>query len=129
MITSLFLAKVIGIYFMVDALVAITRRKEVIPAFDEIKDRRVGLILFAIIVFIIGLLIVTAHNVWVGSAFQIVITVIGWDLVLKSLVILLMPHEFTVRIIEKFNHERFYLIGGSIGFLIGLWLAISGFIL
>jgi hypothetical protein len=126
---SLFLAKVMGIWFLVDGLVALIRRKEIIPAVDELKNHRVTVMIMGSIFFVLGLTIVTVHNVWSGSAFQIVITLVGWAMMIKALVVSIMPHEFTSNLITKYNKEKIYILGGFVWVIGGLWLAISGFIL
>lgn len=46
-------------------------------------------------ILVLGLTVVTLHNVWVAD-WPVVITVVGWIMVLKSMIYLLVPRVMTV---------------------------------
>ncbi|NCS99253.1 hypothetical protein GW764_03650 [Candidatus Parcubacteria bacterium] len=123
---SIFLAKVIGIYLVIDGLSAITMHKELIPVVAEIKNKTffVGWGVFATI---IGLLIVVSHSYW-ATLYQTGISLIGWFVLVKGILILFLPVRFLEEIILKLNKPIFYQIGGLFSILIGLWLTYFGFV-
>ena len=60
---------------------------------------------------------------------QIVITIFGWAMVIKGLIISIMPIEFVEKLIMKVNRPTYYKISGVVMILIGLWLSVAGFTL
>jgi hypothetical protein len=63
----------------------------------------VGSFLNALLHFPIGVLIVSFHNVWHG--FPVVLTLIGWGLVLKSCIYFVLP-GYGVRMLARVSMER-----------------------
>jgi hypothetical protein len=63
----------------------------------------VGSFLNALLHFPLGVLIVSFHNVWRG--FPIVLTLIGWGLVLKSVVYFVFP-GYGVKVLGRVSIER-----------------------
>lgn len=126
---SLLLAKIIGIYLVVDGLVAITKQAELGEILEEFKTHRSAVLFYGLMIFIIGLVLVSIHNIWSGAAFQIALSLLGWALVLKGLLISLLPHSFFEFLISTLNKPVIYNVAGSISVILGAWLAISGFVL
>jgi hypothetical protein len=48
-----------------------------------------------LMILVLGLTVVTLHNVWVAD-WPVVITVVGWIMVLKSVAFLFLPQVMTV---------------------------------
>ncbi len=63
----------------------------------------VGSLLNALLHFPLGVLIVSFHNVWQGL--PIVLTLIGWGLVLKSFVYFVFP-RYGLRMLARVSMER-----------------------
>ena len=126
---SIFLAKIIGLYLIIDGLIAVTRQKDLIPIIEQFKNSKAGMLLLGVFLFVVGLLITTTHNIWSGAAFQVVLTLLGWIILLKGLFLSLMPVSCMSKLITKFNKPVVYKVVGPTVVLIGVWLAISGFIL
>ena len=126
---SLFLAKVIGLFLIVDGLVILIRSKELMSAVSEIKNDKFSIMFLGMLVLIMGLLITISHNIWTGSAFQVVITIIGWLMAIKGLVVSLLPMSVFDRLLAAVNKPVLYQISGVVVILVGIWLSIVGFTL
>ena len=130
--TSLFLAKVFGLYFMVTGLVAPLRRKDLMAMVEQLFENRPLIFVLSFVGFVIGLLLVVSHNVWLAG-WPVVVTILAWLVLLKALVYLLLPFETLERLIRRFglirrlNREAWFTIGGAISFLLGVFLAGKGF--
>ena len=126
---SLFLAKIIGLYLIVDGLVVLLRHKELVPLVDEFRNNRFAVVFCGLIVFLLGILVTTSHNIWTGAGFQIAVTIIGWLLVIKGLVVSIMPQDFTDKMIVWVNKPVLYKVAGIVAILVGVWLSTAGFTL
>ncbi len=72
---SLFLAKVFGVYLMVASIAVTLRRKELVPAIEQLFDNRPLVLIMSIFALVVGILLVVSHNVWVA----------GWPVVRPAL--------------------------------------------
>ncbi len=91
--------------------------------FMELHERgRVGSFLNALLHFPMGVVIVSFHNVWRGL--PLVLTLIGWGLVLKSFIYFVFP-DVGVKMLARVSMERAW------GFVVaGLFsLGISGLLI
>lgn len=123
---SIFLAKVIGVYLIVIGLLVLMIQKDFIVVISQIKEKA-DFIIFGFIITLLGLLMLVSHNLW-NNAHQVVISIIGWVVFIKGLIILFFPRKFFDDLIVLVNKPIFYNLGGIISILIGLWLTYFGFV-
>ncbi len=123
---SLFLAKVFGVYLIVTSIAVTLRRQEVVPAIEQLFDNRPLVFIMSVFAFVVGLLLVVSHNVWVAG-WPVVLTILAWLVFLESMAYLLLPFEVLARWARWFNRPAWYVAGGAGGFVLGVFLAAKGF--
>ena len=123
---SLFLAKVFGIYLMVTGVAVALRRKELVPAIEQLFDNRPLVYIMSVFALVVGLLLVVSHNIWVAG-WPVVLTVLAWLVFLESIAYLLLPFAVLARLARWFNTQAWYVGGGAVSFLLGVFLAGKGF--
>jgi hypothetical protein len=74
-----------------------------------------------------GLAIVLAHNVWSGGALPVVVTLVGWILLVKGLIFLLLSPETSATYFEAFRYGQLFYVYTSITLVIGIYLTFSSF--
>lgn len=124
---SIFLAKVVGIYFIIMGLLVLTSQKGVMNMIDQLKDKANFLVL-GLVTTLIGLLMIVSHNIWT-TPHQIVISLIGWVSFIKGLIILFFPTKFFDEFIEMINKPALYSAFGVLALIVGLWLSYYGFVI
>ena len=89
---------------------------------DLNRKGEVGSFLNALLHFPLGVIIVSFHNVWHGL--PVVLTLIGWGLVLKSFIHFVFP-KYGMKVLARVSIER------SWEFVVAGWFSIgvSGFLL
>lgn len=118
---TLFLATVIGWYFVIISLFLIIQHQHLKSIVDEILDQRGLIFIMAILTLIMGLLMVASHNVWV-MGWPVVITLIAW-LVLISGLLRLFCLDTVIKMGKSFvDHPNKIIIAGVVYLLIGLFL-------
>jgi len=123
---TLFLAKVFGVYFVVTGLSMALRRKELSTLFAAFAEDRPLLYLTSVVALILGLVLVASHNVWTGG-WPLVITLLSWLMLVKATLYLLLPFDWTARLIALVNRPAWFALGGPIAAGLGLILAGKGF--
>ena len=123
---SIFLAKLFGLYFIIAGVIIMVRRKSLIPAVTEFGHSRALVLIVALVELIAGLAITIAHPTltpdWRG-----LITLLGWWMILESVIYLTLPFSGMRKLVRMFNHSRWYISGGFISVALGIYLAGAGF--
>jgi len=69
----------------------------------------------------------TRHNVWSGGTLPVIVTLVGWLIFAKGLVLMLVTPETLIPFLERMQqhyHYPFYIVPALI---IGLYLTYAGF--
>ena len=120
------LAKVLGIYLIIVGLAIMLRRQYFVPVFGAFVKERLTRAVVSLAQLLAGLFLVVAHNVW-SPAPAAIISLIGWLAVVEASVYLLLPDDMIEGFIRTFNTPSWYIFGGLLAVIVGLWLAGVGF--
>lgn len=123
---SIFLAQLLGAYFVVAGGIILFRRKSLIPVVAEVGHDRALILVIALMQLLGGLAIGISHPIWMPD-WQGLITFIGWWMIVESVLYLTMPYTGVRRWIRMFNTNQWYVAGGFLSIAIGLYLAGVGF--
>ena len=124
--TTLFLAKVIGLYFLVIGLHMALRGKELRLMFEAFAENRPLTYLTSVFALILGLLLVVSHNVWVAG-WPVIVTLLSWLVLIKAIAYLLLPFSAMAGVVKAFNRPAWFTTGGAITAGFGVFLAAKGF--
>lgn len=120
MITN-FLATVLGWYLVVMSLLLLIRHEIVVSAMKELMAQRAEMLVVGIITFIIGLLMVISHNIWI-MGWSVIVTVFAWLILIGGLIRLFCPdtvYKIWSKVIDK---PEKMIVCGVITLIIGLFL-------
>jgi vacuolar-type H+-ATPase subunit I/STV1 len=80
------------------------------------------------IMLVAGLAMVIAHNVWSGGALAVIVTLVGWMTLIKSLFFLYLPPELEAGVFLRHLHYReLFYVYGAISLTLGGYLTYGGF--
>jgi hypothetical protein len=120
---TIFLARILGI-FTILIVVALAYRGSAIVE-DAVADQPV-MLTYGMISLGIGLAMVLGHNVWSGGLLPVAVTLVGWLILVKGLLLLLLAPDQLAQFYGKMHRgEDLYLYLPS--FVIGLYLTWTGF--
>jgi len=74
-----------------------------------------------------GLAMIVGHNIWSGGALPVVVTLVGWLMVIRGASLLALSPAATTRLVEAMRYEQlfyFYMAGTLV---LGLYLTWAGF--
>ena len=97
---------------------------EMVRAF--LQDRP-ALIVLGVLGTAAGLAIVLGHQRWTGGVLPLVVTVIGWVILIRGTVLLFLSQTATARLIEWFHFEEFFYLYVGFAAMLGLYLVVHGF--
>lgn len=122
---SLFLAKIIGLFLVIVAGALLLNRKNVNLLFSIYRNPE-SVFLTGVLDTFIGLSLVFTHNIWVMN-FQVIITLVGWILLLRGAGRMLFPQK-VVRMLEKYKKmQSLITLMLVMVLIIGAYLAYMGF--
>lgn len=122
---SLFLAQVIGVFLMLVSASMIVRKRNINLLF-EAYEKATAVYVTGILETMLGVIMVLNHNIWTKD-FRVVITLIGWMLLLRGVGRTFFPTE-TTKTLAKFRRMESYFVPLLIGiFILGAYLAYKGF--
>lgn len=120
---TVFLARLMGLFTILLVPCLLVRGSAVMLA--TLADGPVMLV-YAIVSIAIGIALILRHNVWSGGALPLVVTILGWLVLAKGLLLLLRPEALS-RIVERLHYGENYYLWLAPAFLLGLYLTWAGF--
>lgn len=121
MMITLFLAEVLGWYCVMVSLLMFFRHEQVRLAASEVMAHRGLFFVLSIFTFILGLIMVISHNIWV-MGWPVVVTLMSW-LILIGAIWRLVSLDTARQMGQSFiNHSVRIKVLGAILLLIGVFL-------
>lgn len=118
--------QIIGWLYLAIGLGILLNQSSYKKIIESVLTNRALMFVITLIAFIPGAAIVYLHNTWSGSLETILVTLIGWVVLLKSATILVFPGfgSWTVRAFKL--HKRMTLVGAVVSIIgaVLLFLAI-----
>jgi len=120
---SIFLAKVVGWYLIITAVLLLLRYKTLRRDITTFTKQRRGLMqyFFGAYSLIIGLLIVSGHNIWEAD-YRVVITIIGWLALIKGIAYFILPWKWFKSFINWTGRSGWMIIWAVIGLIVGAYV-------
>ena len=121
---TVFLARFIGLFTVLLVVALLMRGSEMVEA--AVSDRPVMLV-YAIISLATGLAMILGHNVWSGGVLPVVVTAVGWLILVKGLLLLFVAPEVLTQLFARMQYGEHYAFYLAPSLLIGLYLTWVGF--
>src|SRR5450759_2669910 len=90
---TVFLSRLIGLYCILLALSMITRKQATLESVTAVLRDPSMMFVLGAIMLVAGLAMVLAHNIGSGGALAVIVTLVGWMTLIKSLFFLFLPPE------------------------------------
>jgi len=122
--STIYLARLSGIFALVMVTAMGARGSAAMLAL--VQDSSVMLVL-AMLSVGAGLAIILAHNRWQGGALPVAVTVLGWWIFIKGVVLLLAPQSMLVDVVARIQGEGLFTLSLLPGLMAGILLTWLGF--
>ena len=125
---TLFLSRLIGLYCILIALSMITRKQATVESVTAVLHDPSMMFVLGAIMLVAGLAMVLAHNIWSGGALVVVVTLVGWMALIKSLFFLFLPPELEAEFfLRQLHYQQLFYVYGAISLVLGVYLTYGGF--
>lgn len=126
MSSTAFLARLLGLFILAIAAAILINRRGIIAALESLSQHGDTLLLAEVIGLGAGLAIVLSHEVWT-SFLGVIVTLLGWFIFLRALILLLLPPEKVAEIFALVAWPQRAETYAMISLVIGILLTIAGF--
>ena len=124
--TSMFLAKLLGLYLFIVALGVLFNLETYRKVINDSVRNIVYVYFGGILALLFGLLIVLVHNSWVAN-WTVIVTVIGWLALIKGIWLLVFPGTL-IKFAEYYQGKTAFIVVQLLIVLgIGFFLMCVGF--
>ncbi|MGD1081497.1 MAG: hypothetical protein ABR881_24510 [Candidatus Sulfotelmatobacter sp.] len=125
---TIFLSKLIGLYCILIGLSMMTRGQATVETVTALLQNPMMTLIVGIITLAAGLAMVLAHNIWTGGALVVVVTVVGWIALIKSLFFLFLSPEMEAGLfLGQLHYRQLFYLYTAISLVLGAYLTYSGF--
>ncbi|HEY4524918.1 MAG TPA: hypothetical protein VJL39_00970 [Candidatus Paceibacterota bacterium] len=118
--------QLVGLYLLIVGVIVLYRRKSIMPAVSQLAANRLMVVILALMELSAGLAIVLTYPAvswdWMG-----IVAIVGWVLVIESIIYIAMPYARVQRFIRYFNKNEWYQAGGVVAVIAGAYLSAVGF--
>ena len=121
---TVFLARFIGLFVLLVGVGCLVRGKAVVES--AVASGPVMLV-YALVSLAAGLAMILGHNVWSGGTLPVVVTLVGWLILAKGLVLFFATPEALTRLLERMQYGEHYSLYIAPSLVIGLYLTWAGF--
>jgi hypothetical protein len=121
---TVFLARFIGLFTVLLVVALLVRGSATVEA--AVADGPVMLV-YAIISLAIGLAMILGHNVWSGGALPVIVTLVGWLILAKGLMLLFVTSDALKQLFGHMHYGEHYYLYLVPSLAIGLYLTWAGF--
>jgi hypothetical protein len=121
---TVFLARLLGLFTVLVIAAMLLRGSALVDA--ALTDQPV-MLTYGIISLALGLAMVLGHNVWSPGALPVVVTLVGWLILVKGLVLVLVSPEAMTRFYAHAQYRENFNLYLLPSLVIGLYLTWAGF--
>jgi vacuolar-type H+-ATPase subunit I/STV1 len=122
-----FLGKLLGLYYIAVSLAMFVHPQATAEIVKGIVENPPLLFIVGLIGLTTGLAIVLAHNVWSGGALPIIVTLVGWAILIKGTLLMILSPETESRIFIAGHYEQHPNLYATFVLLLGAYLTYAGF--
>ena len=123
---SIFLVRLIGPALVVMSLALVTQPNLFAAIIRNFIDNPGLAYLTGLLGLVAGLSLVLTHNAW-SADWRVLITVVGWIVLVKAVLILLLPGPINSLGAWFAAHREWLLAGAALSFALGLALSCFGY--
>jgi putative exporter of polyketide antibiotics len=125
---TLFLSRLIGLYCILIGLSMMTHSQATVETVTALLQNPSMTLILGVITLAAGLAMVLAHNIWSGGTLVVVVTLVGWMALVKSLFFLFLPPEMETRLfLQQLHYQQLFYLYGAISLVFGVYLTYGGF--
>jgi hypothetical protein len=124
---TIYLSRLIGLFTLIAALSMLGDKPQAIDTVRAVVEDRPALLILGMLGTAAGLAVVLGHQVWSGGVLPVLVTAIGWIVLIRGTILLFLSQHATTRLADWFHFEDFFYLYLGFAAVLGLYLTVHGF--
>jgi len=125
---TVFLSRLIGFAALLLGAAMLFDKAPLVAAVELAAEDRTALITLGAGGIIAGLAIVLTHNLWRQGLCALIVTLIGWFMLIRGVLMLFLPTGFLLRLADASHFGDYFYLYAAFPFAIGAYLTWQGFV-
>jgi hypothetical protein len=126
-VLTIYLSRLIGVVALISAGAMLLDRQPLIAALGALSSDPALLYVMGILGIVSGAAIVLIHNLWNRGLPALLVTLVGWLLLVRGVALMLLPPDLLGGIVASLHFPDFYYLYAAIPLLFGVYLSLKGF--
>ena len=123
--TALYIAQLLGAVYVLMGLAFLINRDVMKKMYMEVLKSEAWMWLLGVVTFVLGLVMVMAHNVWAGE-WLVLVTIFGWAALIKGVMLVLFTDSMVSFSKGILKNDGIYSLAGVVCIVLGALLSAIG---
>src|SRR5258708_38905870 len=115
---TIYLSRLIGVVALVIGALMLADKATVMAVVTHLGEDRTALLLLGFLRVAVGAGIVLVHNIWTKGFWPLVVTLAGWAMLARGVMVLLMPTDVMAALAASARVAEFYYLYAAIPLLL-----------
>jgi hypothetical protein len=124
---TIYLSRLIGLFSILVSLTLVTHKDTTVETMAALVRNSPLLLILGMLFLTAGLAIVLGHAIWSGGLLPLVVTLIGWLMLIRGLVLLFLPPQAAIGLFAGIRFEQLFYLYFAISLAVGVYLTYGGF--
>jgi len=124
---TVFLARLLGVFTLISVLWLMLDKQATVSMIPVLLSDRLVMIVLAFVSLGAGLAIVLAHNIWSNGLLPLLVTIVGWILMIRGLLLLFLTNQQLTNIFAALQVGNLFYVYLTVPLLLGAALTYLGF--
>lgn len=124
---TIYLSRLIGVVCLIIAVAMLADKEMVVAALGQLGVDRAPLLSLGFIRVVFGAAIVLVHNVWSRGFWPLLVTLTGWAILVRGVMVLFVPPDAMAAFMAAAHVVDFYYLYAAMPLVLGGYLALRGF--
>ena len=124
MALTTFYALFLGYASLITGIIFLIQPRHSIATIRELINDRSTIFVAGLMGILLGLAIVIPHNIWTGSSVTVLVTILGWLILIRSITLVLLPHAALRRAFRALTLGSAYWVMTIMLIALGVYLTV-----
>jgi hypothetical protein len=124
---TIFLSRLIGLNSLIVSISMLFHKAAIVATASELAKAPPLLFIGGLFALLAGIAMVLLHNSWSGGLLPVVVTLVGWAVLIRGIIMVFISPEGASTVYEAMHFGNLYYVYVAIPFCLGLYLTCSGF--
>jgi hypothetical protein len=125
---TVYLGKFIGLACLLTCIILVVRPRTSLAAISSMMESPGLLLVTGIFTMAGGAALVVGHNVWSGGALPVAVTLLGWLMLIKGVVLMATPPQALAAFYRALNYPAWFRGYMAAALVFSAWLTLTAFL-